>query len=207
MHGTKWSQKFENYYLSLEVPLKYERFCIRDEACCCIKLPEIFTPISRCVCARVFFFLFSCVHGFFFVSLLTLHSPMYQKSSIIRECASVCVCRILAVCAYTPVVSVCMCVLFASFLWNEHLSRHHLPSLLSRTRSNTLTSEPNQREHTTQLGWLFFAAFLCSVVDYTVRVLLFARSGRHSIMDECKPYINTVIVLCLHSTQIQSQSE
>lgn len=161
------------------------------------------------VCVRVYSFFLLLCSWVFFVSLLTLHSPMYQKSSIIRQCASVCVCvcRILAVCAYTPVVSVCMCVLFASFLWNEHLSRHHLPSLLSRTRSNTLTSEPNQREHTTQLGWLFFAAFLCSVVDYTVRVLLFARSGRHSIMDECKPYINTVIVLCLHSTQIQSQSE
>lgn len=206
MHGTKWSQKFENYYLSLEVPLKYERFCIWDEACCCTKLPEIFTPISRCVCARVFFFLFSCVHGFFlfhywcFTRLCTKNLALFGNVLV-----CVWVCRILAVCAYTPVVSVCMCVLFASFLWNEHLSRHHLPSLLSRTRSNTLTSEPNQREHTTQLGWLFFCFPL--LVDYTVRVLLFARSGRHSIMDECKPYINTVIVLCLHSTQIQSQSE
>lgn len=109
------------------------------------------------VCVRVCFFFSSLVFMGFFVSLLTLHSPMYQKSSIIRQCASVCeFVEFLAVCAYTPVVSVCMCVLFASFLWNEHLSRHHLPSLLSRTRSNTLTSEPNQREHTTQLGWLFF---------------------------------------------------
>lgn len=166
---------------------------------------NFYSHITVCVCACVFFSLLLC-SWVFFVSLLTLHSPMYQKSSIIRQCASVCeFVEFLAVCAYTPVVSVCMCVLFASFLWNEHLSRHHLPSLLSRTRSNTLTSEPNQREHTTQLGWLFFRFPL--LVDYTVRVLLFARSGRHSIMDECKPYINTVIVLCLHSTQIQSQSE
>lgn len=123
---------------------------------------NFYSHITVCVCACVFF-LFSCVHGFFlfhywrFTRLCTKNLALFGNVLV-----CVWVCRILAVCAYTPVVSVCMCVLFASFLWNEHLSRHHLPSLLSRTRSNTLTSEPNQREHTTQLGWLFFFAFLCS---------------------------------------------
>lgn len=112
MHGTKWSQKFENYYLSLEVPLKYERFCIWDEACCCTKLPEIFTPISRCVCARVFFFLFSCVHGFFlfhywrFTRLCTKNLALFGNVLV-----CVWVCRIFGrLCIYSRCFSVHVCI-------------------------------------------------------------------------------------------------
>lgn len=96
----------------------------------------------------------------------------------------------------------------------NRISRNHLPSLSSLSitispflsvisvspqhrrsqTTHTLKFEPNNRAHNCWGDFFFSSSFIL----FFICVHLF---GRHSIMDECKPYIDTVIVhqyTCIH---------
>lgn len=169
-----------------------------------IKPPKIFTPI----------FLF-IIDYIWFASLATIYPKIPTFDNV---CESECIFfGAPSLCIHTNTThtldQMCMCIVCQLLKRTASLASiyHHSPLFFSHlevayTRSNNTHCDIwTPQTNTQRLGWFFSVAvvvvllLLLSFIRFFIFLYLF---GRHSIMDECKPYIDTIIVhpyTCIHT--------